>query len=130
MVEERTQLSRMGIASLALSLVSGAILVGVYRLVLYLVSLQPSGADTVGYAFWKLGLMLLTVSAELVALGLGVAGTLQRRRKRSLAILGATCSVLVLVLINLQVGLADVASLTVGLLEGPPVVHDAGSGNS
>jgi hypothetical protein len=130
MVEERTAHSRMGIASLALSLVAGVVLVGVYRLVLYLVSLQPSGADTVGYAFWMLGLLLLTVSAGLVALGLGVAGTLQRRRKRLFAILGAACSVLVLVLINLQIGLVDVASLTVGLFEGPPVVHDAGSGNS
>ena len=42
-------------------------------------------------------LVLMALLSEIVALGLGIAGVLQRRRKRLFAFLGIACSVLVLV---------------------------------
>ena len=123
----RSRHSYLGIASFLLSFFPGVLLVGTYWLVLFLLSRQPSGANQRGYAFGMFFLMLLTIASELVALVLGVAGVLQRRRKRSLAFLGVACSVLVLVLIHAQVGFGDVASFIVGLTERQPKVRTPGN---
>lgn len=92
----------MGIASFVMSLLPAVLLVGVYWLVIFLVSKQPPGADETGYAFGMLVLVLLTILSELVAPGLGIAGTLQRRRKRLFAFLGTACSILVLAAVFAQ----------------------------
>ncbi|CAN5689160.1 MAG: hypothetical protein H0U91_14900 [Rubrobacter sp.] len=103
-----------------LSFLPGVLLVGFYLLALFLVSLQPPGADEVAYAFGMAVLVVLTVLSELVALGFGVAGALQRRRKRTFALLGVTCSVIVLAAIHAQVGLADLASGAIAFFTEPP----------
>ncbi|MDQ3659031.1 MAG: hypothetical protein M3338_05090 [Actinomycetota bacterium] len=71
--------------------------------------------------------MLMAILSELAALGLGVAGALQRRRKKSFAFLGVACSVLFLALIEAQVGFADVASFIVAMTEPQPVIHSPGN---
>jgi hypothetical protein len=78
-------------ASFALAVFSGVSPVCIYWLVLLTVSRQPSGADTAAYGFGMLILTLATALCEIAALGIGVAGTLQRRRKRALALLGVAC---------------------------------------
>jgi hypothetical protein len=105
------------------------LLLGLFLLVLFLVSSQPPGADETGYAFLMLFFVSLTALSELAALGLGIAGMLQRRHKRSLAFFGVACSVLVLVVINSHVGLARIASMVVTLTEPQPKVHVVSPGN-
>ena len=73
--------------------------------------------------------MLLTISSELVALGLGVVGTFQWRRGRSLAFAGLACSVLVLVVIQAEVGFVNIAHFLVAFMDGPPKVHSVSPGN-
>ena len=88
-----------------------ALLAGTLFLVILLISaLLPDPAsgrtdpmvDTTAsgffFAFWLLMLLLLNV----MALGFGIAGVLQRRRKRSYAILGIACSILVLGIAYIQ----------------------------
>ena len=71
-------------------------------------------------------LAFLLVLAEVAALALGVAGTLQCRRKRPLAFLGVSCSAVALAAILAQV---DWAGL-VGVFSEPliPGVHTVPSG--
>ncbi len=110
-----------------LSFFPGIFLVGVYWLVLLLLSMEPGADESGGYAGLMLFLLLLTIPSELVALGLGVAGVFQRTRKRSFALLGVACSVLFLALIETQVRFADVASFIVGMTEPQPVTHSPGN---
>lgn len=78
-----------------MSLVPVALLEALVSLAPLLSVAAPSRAEEVGFdaAF---ALVLLTPICELVALALGIAGSLQRRRKRTFALLGVACSVLVL----------------------------------
>jgi hypothetical protein len=94
MPDARTEHSRMGIASFVIASLSGLLLVGLVSLGLILRYVNPPG-DPVAHGFWLLVLALLTVLSALVALGLGTAGALQRRRKRLFAFLGIVCSILV-----------------------------------
>ena len=106
MAETRTEHSRMGITSFVLSFFPGVLF-----LVILLISallpdpgrgrvypppeLTPSGA--------LLTLVLLTILLlDVVALGLGMAGVIQWRRKRLYALLGVACSVLLLVVAYVQ----------------------------
>ncbi len=103
MPDARTKHSRIGIASFVLASLSGLLLTGLVLLGLILRYVKPPG-DPVAHGFWLLVLALLTGLSALVALGLGTAGALQRRRKRRLfAFLGIACSTLVFaVLITLN----------------------------
>ena len=102
MPDARTEHSRMGIASLVIASLSGLLLVGLVCVGLILRYVKPPG-DPLAHGFWLLLLTLLTVLCALVALGLGIAGALQRRRKRLFAFLGIACSTLVFaVLITLN----------------------------
>jgi hypothetical protein len=114
---------------LIFSFFPGVLLAGINWLVLYLVSLQPPGADETGYAFGMVMLAMLTTLSAIAALGLGIAGTLQRHRKRIFAFLGVACSILVLATIHAWVGLVDLASLATGLLEPHPKAHVVSPGN-
>lgn len=71
-------------------------------LILFLSSIAPPGADETGFGAAVILVVLMTLLSEIVALGLGVAGALQRRRKRLFAFLGITCSILVLVAVFTQ----------------------------
>ena len=84
----------MGIASFVIASLSGLLLGGLVSLGLIVRYVKPPG-DPVAHGFWLLLLTLLTVLCALVALGLGAAGALQRRRKRLFAFLGIVCSILV-----------------------------------
>jgi MFS family permease len=87
----------MGIASFVLSFVLASLLVILVPLILLAASRQPPGADGTGFGFGIMMLVLMTILSELVAFGLGIAGVVQRRRRRLFAFLGIACSVLVLV---------------------------------
>lgn len=72
-------------------------------------------------------LLVLTVLSELVALGLGVVGMLQRRRERTFAFLGVACSVL-LAVAHAQVGLEDLVSGAIAFFTEPqPQIHSPGN---
>ncbi len=53
-----------------------------------------SPGDEVAYGFGVVMLVLGIALSEIVAPVLGIVGTLQRRRRRSLAVLGIACSLL------------------------------------
>jgi hypothetical protein len=125
----RSRHSHLGIASFVLSFFPAVLLVGIDRVVTYLISKQPPAADEVGYAFGMFVLVALTFLPELAALGLGMAGALQRHRKRLFGFLGVACSVLVVAVIIDQVGFVDLAKFIAGFMEGPPKVHGASPGN-
>jgi succinate dehydrogenase hydrophobic anchor subunit len=96
MPDARTEHSRMGIASFVIASLSGLFLVGLVSVGLILRYVNPPG-DPLAHGFWLLSLTLLSVLCALVALGLGIAGTLQRRRRRLFAFLGIAGSILVFV---------------------------------
>jgi hypothetical protein len=84
----------------------------------------------VGYAFGMTALAALTVLSELAALGLGIAGALQRHRKGMFAFLCVACSVLVLAVIDSHVGLVDLAKFIAAFFTEPqPKVHGVSHGN-
>ncbi len=105
----RSRHSRLGISSFILSFFPAVLLVGIGLLATYLISKQPPEADEVGYAFGMFILVALMALSELVALGLGIAGAFQRHRKRLFGFLGVACSILVLAVINSQLGFVDLA---------------------
>ena len=129
MAEARTEHSQLGIASFVVSFVPGVLLLVFALMVEYAISKQPPDADTVAYGFWALMLAVWTALTEIVALGLGIAGVLQRRHRRLFAFLGVGCSILVLALIFSQIGLANLAHFVVGLTEPQPEVHVVSNGN-
>ncbi len=93
-------------------------------LVMLAVSRQPVGADTAAYGFGLFVLTLATAMCEVAALAMGLAGALQRRHKRTFALLGVACSVLVLVAIHDQAGLGRLVHMAVAFFtESPPKVH-------
>lgn len=81
---------------MVLSFVPGVVLFILVALILLLSSMAPPGADETGFGAAVILLVLVTLLFEVVALGLGIAGALQRRRKRLFAFLGIVCSILVL----------------------------------
>ena len=106
MAETRTEYSRMGIASFLLSFFPGVL----FSLLLLIFALLPDPQSDRTYpppeltpsgALLTLVLLVLLL-LDVVALGLGMAGVLQRRRKRQYALLGMACSVLVLVVAYVQ----------------------------
>ena len=107
-----------------LASISGLLLVGLALLAWSLRDWNPPG-DEVAYGFGFLMVTFLLVLGEVAALALGVAGTLQRRRKRSLALLGVSCSALVLAVIFAQVDWAGF----IGAFSEPliPEVHTVSS---
>ena len=74
-------------------------------------------------------LAVLTVLSEIAALRLGIEVALERHLKRMFAFLGVACSVLVLVMINSQAGLVDLAKLFAAFTEPHPKVHGLSPGN-
>ena len=89
----RSRRSYLGIASFALAVFPRVSLTCIFWLVPLAVSRQPSRADTAAYGLGVFVLALATELCEIVVLGIGVAGTLQRRCKSMLALLGVACSV-------------------------------------
>ena len=95
----RTEHSGLGIASFVLSFFPGLLFVGFLMLMSYYAQqqtresmLHDNGAAMAAGGFFLTSTIFLS---ELVALGLGVAGAIQRERKRSFAVLGIVCSILV-----------------------------------
>ena len=107
--------SALGVRSSLLAFLPIVLLAGAFALVWYLTRNDPPGADQTGYGFGLIMLVLLTALSEIVALGLGVVGILQRHRKRTFALVGVVCSVLVLAWINSDVG--GLQRLAFGILE-------------
>ena len=112
-----------------MSVVSGGLLAILGALVFRAANNDPPGADETGYAYLALFLLLGTLLCQVVALVLGVAGALQRRRKRSYAFLGIACSVLAVAAILSFAGPVNLARLAAGLTQPPPEVHHVSPGN-
>jgi hypothetical protein len=87
--EVRTEFSRMGIASFVLSLVWLALFTSSSFLPVVILSsyFDPEAAGEVVVLWSRMGTLF-----QLVALALGIAGALQRRRKRLFAFIGITLS--------------------------------------
>ncbi len=100
MTDARIEYSEWGILSFALSLFPGILFLA-FLLISAIFPNLYGDQDALTYdgaavgffiAFCLLMLLLLNV----IALGFGIAGVLQRRRKRLYAFLGIACSVLIL----------------------------------
>jgi hypothetical protein len=115
----RSQHSYLGIASLALAIFPRVSLTCIFWLVPLAVSRQPSRADTAAYGFGMCVLALATALCEIVALGKGMAGTLQRWCKSMLALLGVACNVPFLVVIHNQTGLARLVTMAIAFFAEP-----------
>ncbi len=106
MADTRIEQSGLGIASFVLSFFPGVLFLGILLISALFPNLYGDQTDptydgaAVGFfiAFWLLMFLLLNV----IALGFGIAGVLQRRRKRTYAVLGMACSVLILVIAYTQ----------------------------
>ena len=122
--ERENRHSRMGIASFVISILATVLVVTLFIIAAVIgtsafgnvqdpqsidpQSLQESPA-LVGLAAVGLG-MLASIAFYLLGLGLGVAGIIQRRRKRLFAVLGAIFNGIVLLLIVGLVAFGFVAS--------------------
>lgn len=80
----------MGVASFIISLLTG---VGIILLLSIVVEMDPGTVEeNAGRAFIIGALVILGIIAEIVALGLGIAGLLQKQCKRAFPIMGVVCS--------------------------------------
>lgn len=109
MDEVRTGHSRIGIASFILALVPGLLFVLLILLIPFLddvVAPEPPAPDLApdapGLGLLVIILALTIALSEIMALVLGIAGVLQRRRKRLFAFAGIAASVMVLVFAYVQ----------------------------
>ena len=86
--------SGLGIAALILSVGSGIVLFLMIVIAGYAEMTTPGGMDQTAPATMLIGLGLIgAIALEVVALALGIAGTLQRDRRRLFPILGLVCAV-------------------------------------
>lgn len=96
----------MGVASFILAVASGMLFLILLAFVAYLtrqVESTPGPPDyDAGVGVGVAGITALSLLSEVVALGLGVAGVLQGRRKRMFAFLGIACSIVVLAIACVQ----------------------------
>lgn len=93
----RSRHSGLGIAALVLSLGGGGALFLLIVIAGYAEMTTPGGIDQTAPATLLIGLGLLAALAlEVLALALGIAGALQRDRRRLFPILGLVCAVGVL----------------------------------
>jgi hypothetical protein len=92
----------MGAFSLALSVLFGGIIPGLLAMFWLLEQWKAASGQTIAEDAPGVGLlvryfMLTSLSLLMIAVGLGIAGMLQRRRRRLFAVLGTVISVAVLV---------------------------------
>jgi hypothetical protein len=96
----RTGHSRMGVFSFVLSVLSGGIILCLLALFWFYERWEAASGqviDAPGAGLLARYLMLTSVFLSLIAVGLGIAGMLQRRRRRLYAVSGTAISVVVLV---------------------------------
>lgn len=90
----------MGVFSFALSVLSGGIILCLLALFWFYERWEAASGqviDAPGAGLLARYLMLTSVFLSLIAVGLGIAGMLQRRRRRLYAVSGTVISVVVLV---------------------------------
>ena len=88
----------LGIASFVISLIAGLLLFILFAIAGVMETATPGGIDETSASAMIIGLfMILLILAEAVALGLGVAGLMQKDRKTVFAILGTVFSALAFV---------------------------------
>lgn len=105
---EEKKHSGLGIASFITSIVSG-LLIFLLIVVAGVMEATPGGIDEESAGAVMVGLFLFaSLGATLVALGLGIAGLLQKERKKLFAILGTVFSAvsLVVTIFIMIIGLA------------------------
>lgn len=101
--------SGVGIASFVTSIVAGVLIFLLVIIAGVLEVSTPGGMDEESIAAVLIGLFLFAfLGAELVALGLGIGGLIQKDRKKTFAILGVVFSAtaLLITLFMLFLGLA------------------------
>ena len=106
---EEQKHSRLGIASFITSIVSGILIFIVIVIAGVIEASTPGGMDEESAGAAMVGFAAIALlNAELVALGLGIAGLLQKERKKIFAILGVVFSAgtFVLVILLMILGLA------------------------
>jgi hypothetical protein len=107
---------------------AAALLGGLVLLAWALSEWDPPG-DEAAYGFGLFMALLVGVATEIAALGLGVVGTLQRRYRRSFALLGVACSVLVLASTVTVVGIDATTAFFASFSEPTPKVRVVSSGS-
>jgi hypothetical protein len=94
---EEQKHSGLGIASFITSIVSGIL---IFLLIVIAGAMEvstPGGMDEKSAGAMMVGLFFVFLGASLVALGLGIAGLLQKDRKKIFAILGTIFSAVTIV---------------------------------
>ena len=118
----------MGLASLVLSFFAGLLFLAYLWSVLRWAQLEQTGRapfhdSEPALAAGGFFLMAMAFLTGLVALGLGVAGAIQRERKKAFAFLGIACSVLALAMLNTELGFAELTSAITGITDPGPNVE-------
>ena len=94
---EHGKQSKLGIASFVISFSSGLFIFFLLFVIRLSYGGEVEGIDDSKDDFVILGIILLFfLAATLVALGLGLAGIIQKERKKTFAILGSVFSVIIL----------------------------------
>jgi len=97
--------SGMGISSFAISITAGLAMFGLFVVAGIMESTTPGGIDERSASAIIIGFLIIAMlTLDLVALGLGIAGILQKERKRLFAVLGTifasvtvACTILLMV---------------------------------
>jgi hypothetical protein len=106
---ENQKHSELGIASFTTSIVSGILIFLVIVIAGVMEASSPEGMDEESVSAVMVGLFLFAfLGAALIALGLGIAGFLQKERKKIFAILGVVFSAvsLLVTILLIIIGLA------------------------
>lgn len=106
---EQLKHSGIGIASFVISIISGFVLFVLFGIAGFMEVSTPGGIDEESAGAIIVGLFLIFFwGIAVVALGLGIAGLIQKRRKKIFAILGTVfaAATLLITLLAMALGLA------------------------
>ncbi len=106
---ERSGQSRLGIASLSISIASALGVLILLVIAGIIETSSPGGMDEESIGAFIIGLFLFVfLGLDLVAIGLGIAGIFQKSRKRILAVIGSV--------IALATEIITISIMTIGML--------------
>lgn len=95
---EKKKHSGLGLGSFFTSIASGIVLIILIISAGYIEASSPGGMDEESSAAILIGLlMLVSLAASIIALGLGICGLFQKEKKKLFAILGGLVSLLIIV---------------------------------
>ncbi len=106
---ERTGQSKLGIASLSISIATALGLFILFAIAGIVESSSPGGMDEESIEAVIIGLFIFGFAGlDLLAIGLGIAGIFQKSRQRILAVIGTSIAV--------AIGIITISLMIIGLL--------------